>query len=104
MCIRDRAWMTGLNDPATYAKIKSTAAHIQSNGPDTSAERWEEQAGKSPSTIAAEIAGLVTAADIARANGDPTSAAGWEQTADSWRASLPGWTFTHTGSVSYTHL
>src|SRR5664280_952244 len=25
------AWMTGLNDPATYAKIKSTAAHIQSN-------------------------------------------------------------------------
>ncbi|MGB8383558.1 MAG: glycoside hydrolase family 15 protein [Dermatophilaceae bacterium] len=91
------AWMTGLNDPSTYAKIKTTTAHLQTTGPDTPAERWEEQAGKSPSTIAAEIAALITAADIARANEDPTSAASWEKTADAWRASLPDWTFTYTG-------
>ena len=90
------AWMTGLTDNATYQKIKLTANHIQAAGPDTT-ERWEEQIGKSPSSIAAEIAGLVTAADIARQNGDATSAASWEATADSWRASLPGWTFTTSG-------
>ncbi|MFY9725748.1 MAG: RICIN domain-containing protein [Bryobacteraceae bacterium] len=90
------AWMTGLTDNATYQKIKLAANYMQATGPDTT-ERWEEQIGKSPSSIAAEIAGLVTAADIARQNGDATSAASWEATADSWRASLPGWTFTTSG-------
>ncbi len=90
------AWMTGLTDNATYGKMKLTANYIQATGPDTT-ERWEEQFGKSPSSIAAEIAGLVAAADIARQNGDATSAASWEATADSWRSSLPGWTFTTSG-------
>ena len=90
------AWMTGLTDNTTYQRIKMTASHIQSAGPDTT-ERWEEQFGKSPSSIAAEIAGLVAAADIARQNGDTTSASSWESTADSWRSSLPGWTFTTSG-------
>lgn len=53
------AWQTGLNDAATWAKIKLTADHIVSFGPATPGERWEEQAGLSPSTVAAEIAGLV---------------------------------------------
>ena len=43
--------------------------------PRVRVERWEEQSGFSPSTIAAEIAGLVAAADLARANGDTASAA-----------------------------
>jgi glucoamylase len=90
------AWMTGLTDNATYQKIKMTANHIQAAGPDTT-ERWEEQSGKSVSSIAAEIAGLVAAADIARQNGDTTSATSWESTADSWRSSLAGWTFTTSG-------
>jgi glucoamylase len=90
------AWMTGVTDAGTYARIKVTANHIQSSGPDTT-ERWEEQAGRSPSSIAAEIAGLITAGAIARTNGDTTSAASWEATADSWRASLASWTFTTSG-------
>jgi len=90
------AWMTGLTDNTTYQKIKMTANHVQTAGPDTT-ERWEEQFGKSPSSIAAEIAGLVAAADIARQNGDTTSAATWEAKADLWRSSLAGWTFTTSG-------
>ena len=91
------AWMTGLTDNATYQKIKTTADHIVAVGPATPKERWEEQFGRSPSSIAAIIAGLVAAADIARQNGDPASAAGWESTADSWRSSLADWTFTTDG-------
>src|SRR5262249_25861029 len=79
-----RAWMTGLTDNAPFQKIRVTANHIQAAGPDTPKERWEEQNGKSPSTIAAEIAGLVAAADIARQNGDATSATSWESTANLW--------------------
>jgi glucoamylase len=90
------AWMTGVTDAGTYAKIKMTANHIRGAGPDTT-ERWEEQTGKSPSSIAAEIAGLVTAGAIARTNGDTASASSWEATADSWRAGLAGWTYTTSG-------
>jgi glucoamylase len=97
------ASQVGLTDAATWAKIKLTADHIVSIGPDTPSERWEEQTGKSPSTIAAEIAGLICAADIARKNGDTTSAATYESTADSWRNQLDGWTFTTTGSFGDGH-
>ncbi|MCU1684570.1 MAG: glucan 1,4-alpha-glucosidase [Amycolatopsis sp.] len=90
------AWQTGLTDAGTYAKVKQTANHIVSAGPDTT-ERWEEQYGKSPSSIAAEIAGLVAAGAIARSNGDTASATTWESTADSWRNSLNGWTVTTSG-------
>jgi glucoamylase len=90
------AWTTGLTDSGTYARVKVTANHIQASGPDTT-ERWEEQYGKSPSSVAAEIAGLVTAGAIARSNGDTASANSWESTADSWRNSLTGWTVTTSG-------
>jgi len=60
-------------------------------------ERWEEQFGQSPSSIAAIIAGLVAAADIARQNGDPTSDARWESTADLWRSSIADRTYTTDG-------
>jgi glucoamylase len=91
------AWQTGLTDAATWNKIKLTADHIVSFGPATPGERWEEQSGLSPSTVAAEIAGLVCAGDIARRNGDTASATTYENTADSWRNSLEAQTFTTTG-------
>ncbi len=59
------AWMTGLTDSATYQKIKTTADHIAEVGPATT-ERWEEQFGQSPSSIAAIIAGLVATEDIGK--------------------------------------
>ena len=90
------AWLTGLTDSSTFAKVKTTANHIVASGPDTT-ERWEEQFGKSPSSIAAEVAGLVAAGAIARANGDTASATSWESTADSWRNSLASWTVTTSG-------
>jgi glucoamylase len=90
------AWMTGLTDNSTYQKIKASADHIVGTGPATT-ERWEEQFGQSPSSIAASIAGLVAAADVARQNGDAASAGVWESTADSWRSSIADRTFTTDG-------
>ncbi len=90
------AYSTGLTDAGSYAKIRTTADHIRSVGPATT-ERWEEQYGISPSSVAAEIAGLVCAAAIARDNGDAASAANWEATADSWHDSLTGQTVTTAG-------
>jgi glycosyl hydrolase family 15 len=72
-----------------------SANHIVDSALDTT-ERWEDFAGKSPLSIAAEIAGLIAAAEIARLNGDDASAARWEATADDWQVSLQGWTVTST--------
>ncbi len=91
------AWQLGRTDAATWAKLKKSAEFIVANGPATPQERWEEEGGYSPSTIAAEIAGLVTAADIARANGDTDAAEKYLSTADEWQRKVEEWTFTTTG-------
>jgi glucoamylase len=92
------AWQLGKTDKTTYEKhIKPAAEFVISNGPATPQERWEEKSGYSPSTIAAEIAGLICAADIARINGDESSRSRWMQVADDWAQKLPTWTVTHTG-------
>ncbi|MBS2964671.1 hypothetical protein KGA66_16560 [Actinocrinis puniceicyclus] len=91
------AYQLGLTDSATWAKVKAEAGYLVANGPVTGEERWEEIGGYSPSTIAAEIAGLVCASSIASANGDSTDASTYLSTAKSWAASVDGWTYTTSG-------
>jgi glucan 1,4-alpha-glucosidase len=82
------------------AHVRPAALFIIAHGPSFGAERWEEQGGYSPSTIAAEIAGLVAAADIAKHNGDATSAALFLGVADDYQRSIKGWTVTTNGPLS----
>ena len=91
----------GLSDSSLYQNhIKPAANFIISHGPAFGVERWEEQSGYSPSTIAAEIAGLAAAADLARANGDTASANLWLGVADDWQRSIKGWTVTTNGPLA----
>jgi len=95
------AWMLHRTDTATYtAHIKPAADYIVANGPVTQQDRWENQGGYSPATIAAEVAGLVCAADIARANSDTASAAAYLRTADAWQQKVASWTVTTNGPLS----
>lgn len=94
------AWQLGRTDAATYAKLKPSAEFISHNGPRTPQERWEEAAGYSPSTLAAEIAGLVCAADIARVNGDPGAADYYLRVGDEWQRNVESWTYTTTGTLA----
>ena len=70
------------------------------HGPSFGNERWEEQSGYSPSTIAAEIAGLAAAGAIADRNGDAAGARVYRATADQYQRSIKGWTVTTTGPLS----
>ena len=65
----------------------------------TQQERWEEQEGYSPSTIAAVIGGLVTAADLAERFGDPADAMRYLEAADLLEANLERWMFTTNGDL-----
>jgi glucoamylase len=95
------ALQAGITDKAFYtAHIKPAANFAISHGPSFGSERWEEQGGFSPSTIAAEIAGLIAAADIATGNGDPASARVWSGVADDFQRSVKGWTVTSNGPRS----
>jgi glucoamylase len=94
------AWQLGRRDAATYAHVKRAVGCLLAKGPSSPQERWENQEGYSPATIAAEIAGLVTAADLARANHDAASAGAWLATADDWQSKVDGWTATKTGPYS----
>ena len=67
------------------------------NGPSDGVERWEEQTGYSPSTIAAEIAGLTAASAIAASHGDTERANLYQATADDFQRNIKSWTVTTTG-------
>jgi glucan 1,4-alpha-glucosidase len=95
------AWQLGKTDKDTFAKhIKPAADFVVAHGPATPQERWEEETGYSPSTIAAEVAALICAADIARKNGDDASAGQWTAVADEWVSKLSQWTVTRTGKYA----
>ena len=89
------AWK--LNRLDLWPRIKMAADFITNTGPVTQEERWEEMPGYSPSTIAAEIAGLVCAADVANRSSDTNSASRYLQVADAWRNNMANWTFTTNG-------
>jgi glucan 1,4-alpha-glucosidase len=95
------AYQSGLSSDATlWPHIRDAANFLISHGPSYGPERWEEQGGYSPSTIAAEIAGLVAGAHIAKAHNDAASARVWLATADRYQRSIKDWTVTTNGPLS----
>ena len=95
------AYQMGLTDHSLYADhIKPAANFIVAHGPSFGPERWEEQGGYSPSTIAAEIAGLLAAANLADSNNDSFSAREWRAVADDYQRSVKGWTVTTNGPLA----
>jgi len=92
------ALAVGMTDHTTYVEhLRPLANFVASHGPSFGPERWEEQGGFSPSTISAEIAGLIAAAKIADLNHDPDSATVWRGVADEFQRMLKPWTLTTTG-------
>lgn len=94
------AWQLGKTDHEIWERhIRPEAEFVVSHGPATQQERWEEVSGYSPSTIAAEIAGLACAAEIARKNGANDDAARYLNTADEWARNIEKWLVTTSGHL-----
>ena len=93
------AYLAGLGGDATLWQdhIRPAADFLVANGPSDGVERWEEQTGYSPSTIAAEIAGLTAASAIAASHGDAARARLYQATADDFQRNIKSWTVTTTG-------
>jgi glucoamylase len=97
-------WYTRMLKPAADFLVDGGRAKIlwndmQITPPATQQERWEEQEGYSPSTTAAVIAGLITAADIAKMAGDEVNAKRYLATAKSYNADIESMMFTTAGNL-----
>ena len=92
LCYREKAIET--HDLERYwSMVRKAAKFLVNNGPVTSQDRWEEDAGYSPFTLAVEIAALLVAADIADIQTESSIAQLLRETADSWNADIERWTF-----------
>ncbi len=83
--------------------VRRAAEALVRMGPSTPQERWEETGGYSPSTTAAEIAGLVSAAQIAGWRGDRLRERLWLGVADEWQRNTEEWMFTTTAPYGDGH-
>src|SRR5690242_12089944 len=93
------AWEGGFAGDASFYRshVRPAADFVVNHGPAFGVERWEEHPGYSPSTIAAEIAGLVAASRLASAAGDPARASLYAATADDYQRNVKKWTVTTNG-------
>ncbi|MFC6865213.1 glycoside hydrolase family 15 protein [Halomicroarcula sp. GCM10025817] len=81
-----------------YENVRRSSDYVVRNGPVTAQERWEEESGYSPSSIAAEIAGLVCGAAVAEDQGKLGDALVWYAVADQWVEDVESWTVTEEGT------
>ena len=78
-----------VTEDALDLMIRLAAGFIARNGPATSQDRWEENSGLTPSTLAPVVAGLVVAGHYL-----PEPAGSYcLELADDWNASIEEWTY-----------
>lgn len=89
--------MDALRDFDPYPMVLAAAGYLIRHGPATPQERWEENSGYSPSTLASNIAALTCAASFARLRGDDTTADFIQEYADFLECHIEAWTVTTEG-------
>ena len=93
----DLARSTGALDDQAVAgylpMVRAAAGYLVRNGPVTAQDRWEEDGGYSPFTLATEIAALLVAAEWTERGGEPGVARYLRETADCWDAHIETWCY-----------
>jgi glucoamylase len=93
-----RLWkLNGLGQFDIFSFVTAASAFLVRYAPLTQQERWEENAGYSPSTLAVVISALVCAADICRGHAAEELASFLLDYADWIEAHLELWTTTKRG-------
>jgi glucoamylase len=76
-----------------WPMVRKAAGYLVRNGPVSPQDRWEEDPGYSPFTVAAEIAALLAAADLADLNHEAAMAQYLREIADVWHDSIDRWMY-----------
>jgi len=83
-----------------WPMVRQAVSFILRNGPVTQQDRWEEDAGYSPFTLAAEISALLAAAEIADLLGHGEQAQTMRDTADAWNDNIERWVYATGGDLA----
>ena len=82
-----------------HPMVRRAAGYLVRSGPVTPQDRWEEDGGYSPSTLAAVIAALICAASFARGRKNEADARYLEEYADFLESQIERWTVTTEGTL-----
>ncbi len=95
-----RLWKAnGLANFDPYIMVTLACGYLIREGPATMQDRWEEAGGYSPSTLAANIAALICAAEFFEARGDAHTAEFVRTYSDFLESHVEKWTVTNHGTL-----
>ena len=93
----DSCFSRGLLDKARWARllpgVRKAVSFLLHWGPFTQQDRWEQQSGLSPFTLATQIAALLAAAAMLDDSGETGPAQFCRETADVWNEQIEEWTY-----------
>ena len=93
----DMAWRGGAVSnpvlPAFWPMVERAAGFVIGHGPRTGQDRWEENSGYTPFTLAVQVAALLAAADLAVACDIDGVADFMRDTADAWNEQIEDWVY-----------
>jgi glucoamylase len=97
MLLLDTALREGAVPPpllkAYWPMVARAAGFVVRHGPRTGQDRWEENAGYTPFTLAVEVAALLAAAEIAMICDEDSVAEFLRDTADAWNEQIEDWIY-----------
>lgn len=94
--LRRMGALDGLNP---WGMVRRAASYLVRNGPVTPQDRWEEQHGYSPFTLAVEISALLAAAVFADEANEGRVARYLRDTADDWNDHIERWTYVRDSEL-----
>ena len=83
-----------------WPMVRKAIIFIVRNGPVTQQDRWEEDSGYSPFTLAAEISALLAGAEIADLTGHTVEGQAMRDAADAWNDNIERWVYANGGDLA----
>lgn len=101
----DMAWREGAVQrpvlPAYWPMVARAAGFVVAHGPRTGQDRWEENAGYTPFTLAVQVAALLAAADLAEVCEIEGAAEFLRDTADTWNEQIEDWIYVTDTALTH---
>ncbi|MBP1687952.1 MAG: Glucan 1,4-alpha-glucosidase, partial [Deltaproteobacteria bacterium] len=95
--------MNGLDHLDPWPMVRQAAGFLLRNGPVTQQDRWEEDGGYSPFTLAVEVAALLAAAGFADLAAEADLAEYLRETADTWNGGIESWIYLSDTDLAREH-
>lgn len=92
-------------EPAAVAgywpMVRRAMSYIVRRGPSTQQDRWENQNGYTPFTLAVVITALVIAAELADEHAEPEVGTYLRETADAWNSAIESWLYVKDTDLAH---